>query len=435
MVTKGFTRKSNGFTTVKMLPVFFLACFAPSLANATTAMYPLPLPEVTTVSTPLNAFIHQVLENNPAIQAAKANVEATRARQTAAAKPLYNPELTGEAQQALENTYSLGINQTVDWANKRAARAQVGSANVAVAKAELASLRQQLASEILNALASYHTNVRVVALTKERTQLLQQFTDLTKKLHASGDVARVDLDLAQLALSEALAQQTDAEVTLNQSSQTLMAITGLKKNHWPNFPKHLPKLQLAQGEKNDLLYRLPILKILNDQSISAQARIHLAEKQRYADPTVGVQGGYTNDGSAHQDLIGVTLNMPLNIRNPYRAEVTAANEDAIEVDQKRLNLIRQANAEIQISAENYQMLTKSVRQWQNISGKPLTDGMVLIERLWRAGELNTTEYLVQVKQRIDSQIAGAELKGHAWQAWTAWLKASGQSESWLKHSR
>src|SRR3990167_4576240 len=144
MVTKGFTRKINGFTTVKMLPVFFLACFAPSLANATTAMYQLPLPEVTAVSTQLNAFIHQVLQSNPAIQAAQANVEATRARQRAAAKPLYNPELTGQAQTALENTYTLGVNQTVDWADKRAARAQVGSADVQVAKAQLASLRQQL---------------------------------------------------------------------------------------------------------------------------------------------------------------------------------------------------------------------------------------------------------------------------------------------------
>ena len=58
--------------------------------------------------------------------------------------------------------------------------------------------------------------------------------------------------------------------------------------------------------------------------------------------------------------------------------------------------------------------------------------MTLIERLWQTGEINSTDYIVQLKQRIDSQIAGVELKGRAWQAWSEWLRASGQVESWLQ---
>lgn len=433
--------KNNNFMTKKTIlskfKIIFVAFFVgviPFFANAAVFPKPTSLPQPIILNTSLNVFVPQVLENNPTIRAAKANVMAALARQRAAAKPLYNPELTGAAQSSVEDSYSVGINQTVDWANKRGARAQVGGADVQVAEAQLANLRQQLAAEILNALAAYQANQQVVALAKERTQLLQQFAALTRKRHANGDVARVDVDLAQLALSEALAQEADAKVNLNQVLQVLRAITGFKQAHWPSFPNVLPILQLSDSETETLLYRLPVLQILNNQYLSAKARIRLAIKQRYPDPTIGLQGGNTKEGEESRRLIGVTVSIPLFVRNPYRAEVDAANADVIEVDQKRLDLIRQARAEIESSAERYQIFYQTTLQWQEISGKPLSDGMTLIERLWQAGEINTTDYLVQLKQRVDSQIAGAELKGRAWQAWVTWLKASGQSEHWLRHT-
>ena len=385
-----------------------------------------------TNGTPLFQFIEQTLENNPAIRAAEANVLAAHARQRAAAQPLYNPEIGGEVQSAIDNTYAVGINQTIDWVNKRGARIEVGSANIQVANAELAALRQQLAADILNALAAYQTSQQVVILSKKRTQLLQQFVTLTKKRFATGDVARVDVDLSQLALSEGLAQQADAEVNQNQALQTLREITGFKQAEWPNFPSTLSPLHPTIHEMEALLYQLPTLQILNNQYLSAEAQIRFAQKQRYADPTIGLQGGHQEGAEGNDNLIGLTLSMPLNVRNTYRYEVDAANADAIEADQKRLDLVRQARADIESSAERYQMLYQTMQDWQQVSGKPLSDGITLINRLWQAGELNSTDYLVQLKQRLDSQIAGAELKGRAWQAWVAWLRASGQSECWLK---
>lgn len=420
-------------STHKIIFLAFCMGLMPLLVNAAAFHKTASLPQPIITNASLRIFVQQALESNPAIRAAEANVMAAQARQKAAAQPLYNPELTGEAQSSVEDTYSAGINQTVDWKNKRGAREKVGFADLQVAEAQLANLRQQFTAEILSALAAYQANQQVVSLAKERKYLLQQFVALTQKRHTNGDVPRVDVDLAQLALSEALAQQADAESSLNQALQTLRAITGFKQAHWPRFPTTLPKLQLTNDETEALLYQLPILQILNNQYLSAEARIRLAIKQRYPDPTIGVQGGYTKEGEEQRRLIGLTVSIPLFVRNPYRAEVDAANYDAIEADQKRLALVRQARAEIESSAERYQILYQATLRWQQVSGKPLSDGMTLIERLWQAGEINTTDYIVQLKQRVDSQIAGAELKGRAWQAWVDWLKASGQGERWLQH--
>jgi cobalt-zinc-cadmium efflux system outer membrane protein len=379
----------------------------------------------------LNAFINSVLEHNPAIQAAKANVCATKSREHASHQPLYNPELTADGQEALENTASVGINQTIDWTNKRGARGQVGAANAQVAEAQLVDLQQQMAVQILSALSKYQAEREAIILAKERTSLLQKFVDLTKKRYTEGDIARIDLDLAQLALSEALTQEATTEVNANQALQILRAITGCTEMDWPRLPSILPTLTLKKIKIDDLINELPSVIALDHQYRAAFSRLKLAERERYPDPTIGVRGGTSWSEGERKKLIGISLNIPLFIRNPYKAEVDAASYDAMQADEKRLDIVRQASAEIRNSAERYQTLYRAMHKWQEVSGKPLSDGMTLIERLWQAGEINTTDYIVQLKQRVDSQIAGVELKGRVWQAWADWLRASGEVECWL----
>lgn len=380
----------------------------------------------------LGQFINQVLEENPAIQAAQSNVLAARARERALAQPLYNPQLTAEKQNAIDNTEMLEIDQTIDWTNKRGAREQVGAAEVLVAQAQLVAQWQQFAAEILDALAKYQTAQQVVVLTKERTSLLRQFVSLTKKRHANGDIPRVDLDFAQLALSEAIVQQSDAEVIENKALEVLRTITGFSQINGPHLSSSLPSLNIKEIEIENLLSKLPPVLVLNQQLSTTKKRIRVAEQERYPDPTIGIQGGRNTGQDEKRKIVGITLNIPLYVRNTYQAEVDAANFDAIGAEQKRAEIIRQSRAQIISSAERYQILFHASQQWQHVSGNSLKDGKVLIERLWQAGEMNTTDYLVQLKQRVDSEIAGVELKGRAWESFIEWLRVSGQVEKWLQ---
>ncbi len=382
----------------------------------------------------IGTFIQQVIENNPGIQAAEANITAAEARTRAAGYPIYNPALNTQQQNGLENQSYIEIDQTIDWINKRGAREQVGIANAQVAKAQLADLRQQLATQVLGALAKYQAEQQALALAKERTSLLQKFVVLTTKRYKSGDITRIDLDLAQLALSEAITQQADTEVSVNHALQILRAITGFTQMDGPGLPSQLPTLTThsIDSDIDDLIKKLPAVLVLNQQYQSARARIKVAERERYPDPTIGIQGGKSSSEGQHKRLVGLTLRMPLFVRNPYRAEVDAANSSAIEAEGKRADVIRQAKAGIRSSAERYQILYHAMQQWQQAAGGPLNEGMKLIEQLWQAGEINSIDYIIQLKQRIDSQIAGVELKGHGWQAWAEWLRASGQTDKWLQ---
>lgn len=424
------------------------ALMMPHLCYAASKLPSLPEPEQMTVkSAPiavskisvkipqaLTQFVETILQKNPTMQAANAASAAATARAQAAGYPIYNPSLAGEYQDSVDTTYSAGINQTIDWANKRKARQEVGSANLYVAKAEQSAVRLQLTSTILDAVVRYEGAKSVAKLAAEKTDILKQFVELTKRRHESGDVARVDVDLAQLTLSEAISQQADANIALNNALQVLRALSGEKNMVIPSLPSTLPVLDATQAEKSALLEALPSVRVLESEYSSALARLRVAQRDRYADPTIGVQGGEEKtkeEGSG--GLLSLTLNMPLYVRNPYRAEVTASNDDAIAAAQKRQAILQQANAEMESSSERYQLLRKSVAQWQFVSKTPLQDGTALVQRMWEAGEINTTDYLIQIKQRIDSQIAGVDLRYRAWQAWVEWLKASGTAEYWVVH--
>jgi len=67
--------------------------------------------------------------------------------------------------------------------------------------------------------------------------------------------------------------------------------------------------------------------------------------------------------------------------------------------------------------------------WERLSktsGTTLDNGIELLDRVWKAREFSTAEYLVQLKQLLDGRAAGEELRYQTWQAWAAFLEASGQ---------
>ncbi|MDQ4146433.1 MAG: hypothetical protein M3120_01870, partial [Pseudomonadota bacterium] len=66
----------------------------------------------------LAAFVREVLDSNPGVEAAEAAVNAVQVLTRAARRPLYNPELEVRAERAIENAGALGLSQTIDWADK-----------------------------------------------------------------------------------------------------------------------------------------------------------------------------------------------------------------------------------------------------------------------------------------------------------------------------
>ena len=174
----------------------------------------------------LVTLAEQVLRDNPQVQAARAALEAARARTRAAGKPLFNPELELDAEQATDQTTFLGLSQTIDWSDKRSARTQTAAYEQAAAAAALAGVHQAIAAELLTALGDYHTAVAIEALGRQRVELMQRFAALTEQRRRAGDISQGELDLARLSSIEASLQRVQATTALAAAKQALIVVVG-----------------------------------------------------------------------------------------------------------------------------------------------------------------------------------------------------------------
>ena len=178
---------------------------------------------------------------------------------------------------------------------------------------------------------------------------------------------------------------------------------------------------------DETLRALPALRAQQAELAATRAAIALRQRERRPDPTLALRGGHED----RDPLIGVTVSLPLFVRNDFRAEVEAASAEALAVEQRLQNRHRAARARFIASAQSYLETQRAWQQWQRVGESTLERQIRLLERTWQAGELNTTEYLVQLTQALGTREKAINLRSQLWRAWFDWLAATGQVETWL----
>lgn len=374
----------------------------------------------------LARFIAETLAGNPAAQAGDAARDAARARAQAAGRPLYNPELELDGERTGTDTRSVGLNLTLDLSGKRAARTAAAQYEFEAAESERALARQTLATQLLTELARHQAAHRIEALAQQQVELMERFSLLTEKSHAAGDVGRVEVDLAHLALAEARMRHTEANNERLSSEETLRGLGTQPASDWPALPETLPGIPQAAGE-DELLGQLTEVRAQRAKVNAAQARVRVAQTERRPDPTVGVRGGREDDDT----LTGVTLSVPLFVRNSYRAEAEAAAQEALREELTEQDVRRRARVRLDGALQRYRSAAQTWNDWQATGSTSLTNRAQQLERLWQAGEMSATDYLVQVQQSLDAEIQSLRLWSSAWTAWFDWLAASGGIDTWL----
>lgn len=373
----------------------------------------------------LRGFIEQVWSDSPAVQSAQASLDAARESSAGADRPLHNPVLELEAERTDINTSAIGFSQTLDWSDKQGAFVSVAQQEVLAAQANLHQVRQRVAVETLQALVDYFTAAEMRSLALRRSQLMKGFADTVKQRHAAGDVETLDVTFAQVAYSEALMAQATSEGELAAAEANLQAASGLVITEWPRLPAELAPPPGAADLS--LLNALPHLAVLRSQVDAAKARIKVVEREGRVDPTFGVRVGREDNGM----LLGLSVEIPLFVRNNYSAAVRATSYKSVEAEQNYRHAYQQAKAQLSGALGRFENSSRAWRAWVLTGKQAHRDQIILLEKMWQAGELTATDFLIQAKQNIDTLMTATSLKGEVWQAVVAWLEASGQVEQWL----
>lgn len=382
----------------------------------------------------LAAWINNVVTQHPSLYAAKAASSSSKALLHAANQPLFNPEIELEFERTDVDTKTFGISQTIDWGDKQSAQSRIAYFKWQQSLSELAIKQQQVSADALLALAQYQSSIEILNVANKRMDSMTQFINIAKQRFNAGDLTEIDLSLAQLTRSEANFQLANAESKLIASTQTLLVLLGSNTDEalnelplmlsTPNAPKQ------SVSDVDALLDSLPEMKLALARMNIARASIKLRQREQRPNPTIGMTTG--KEGDEH--LSNITFSMPLFVRNNFSAEVNAANEQLIVRQREAINTRRLLAAKLKTTTQTLALNRLAWLQWQATGRISLFQQEPLLKRLWQVGELSTADYLVRLKQSLDTQASAIEHKTQLWQSWTQWLIASGEINQWITHN-
>lgn len=401
-----------------------LCCATAVTAVQTSDIRPTTAIKKTTSS--VSDLVSRIQKDNPAVQAAKAALDVARARVEAAKRPLYNPDLEFETESSDVRTTTLGLNQTIDWSDKQGVRLQIAQKELLLAEVELSFIQRQVANDVLNNLVRYQIARKLRMLAVRRTRIMKDFANTAELLQQAGDVNQLDLALARVAYTEASMQQGSVEASLVTAEAALRAVSGSNEMTWPELPDDLPILP-ASIDLKAMLDHIPELVISKLRVERSKAQITLAEREGRADPTIGVWGGKEDKDT----LLGVRFEIPLFVRNSYKAETRMVSQQALQTEQLHLEKYRRAKARLEGALASYRIAISTWKGWLTTGQTSLIEQVSLLDKLWKSGEISATNYLIQASQNVDTQITAVELTEHVWLAAMEWLDASGAIDDWL----
>ncbi|MGH1484760.1 MAG: TolC family protein [Cellvibrionaceae bacterium] len=369
-----------------------------------------------------NAWLASQIQQHPDIIAAREQWLGANASADAAEQPLYNPELSAELERnGDEDNYLVGVEQTIDWWDKRGAKRQQASHLRTAAEALYRQQVQDKTAESLDALLEWHFANRAAVIAQAQQQQLNTLLELVEKRQQAGDLSSIDAELTFLSLSQQLLQVAEVDVALQKAQIRVRELLpewspergGIPDDFWPSHFDSVTDQELLKH---------PAVASAYDNWQSFKEEVKVAKRAAKAEPTVGVNAGRDGD----ENVVGLTFSIPLNVRNNFNAETRAAESKALEAEARFQALFRKQRFNWQTAHNTWQSYAQQYRRWQTVAQGRVENSAELLERQWRSGDLSTSNYLLALNQRAESLLAGIELEKQTQHALTEVLQQSGR---------
>jgi cobalt-zinc-cadmium efflux system outer membrane protein len=365
-------------------------------------------------------------DRTPSVLSARARIEEARARLGAASLLLReNPEVdaaagrrsSGEDREEVD----VGIIQKLDIGGRRSARIGIARAELAssVADAENA-IRQALrtvASSFFRALQAQER----LALAARAERIATEILEIARQRHEAGDVAILDVNLAQAALARARA---DVHVARSTQSVALGELRALLA--FPPEQEVKPAGAFRVSRRYDLEDLLATatdradIRALQSELDAADAALRLGRALAW--PEFGIGGRYEREQGGNLLLGAVRLTLPLFDRGQgVRAEARArVHRLELELEAAR----RDVHREVITAFEVYRQQEAAVEELEQNALRVLEENESLSRESYEAGQISLAELLLvrreiletrsdYLSRLLDAAIAAADLEASA----------------------
>ena len=283
--------------------------------------------------------VAQALARNPGLAASQEQVEQARAQvviAAALADPTFTADVSGQSHvlnPRSANASDQGVGVTIPFPGKTGLRRDVATASLRAAEFSLTQLRQQVASQAIQAYDALLVGQRHRDDLQQSKDLASDFVQKTKARFAAGTVARVDVVKAEVDLAQAgndLIANERAIATARASLNRILGRLGgtpLETADTLEVPPPLPSVEnletLAESSR-------PELQSLTVQREGARTATRLAREFWAPDFNLSLSRNAT-DGTPPTYTSGVTIGFPLFFWQHQRGEVAAARHRESEL--------------------------------------------------------------------------------------------------------
>ena len=304
--------------------------------------------------------IHEALARNPALVAARAQVEEARAAvvtATALADPTLTADVSGQTHllnPGSGNGSDQGVGFTVPFPGKRRLRGEVATADLKAAEFNVTQLQQQIASQAAQAYDAILVALRHRENLQQSKGFASDFVEKTQARFRAGTVAKVDVVKAQTDLASAendlIANEralATARASLNRTMGR-MAGAPLETTDTLNVPADIPAVesleQLAQTSR-------PEIQSLAAQLQGAASATRLAKEFWAPDFNLSATRNAA-EGTPTTFTSAVTIGVPVFFWQHKRGEVAAAQHREEELAANLADTRAQVSLDVQTAFAN-----------------------------------------------------------------------------------
>ena len=375
-----------------------------------------------------STFKQQVLQH-PSIVAVKEKMNAAESIFRGSDKPVYNPEISTDVEREGDsNNYRIGITQTFDWQDKVSIREKYTGLEFQAAKSVFHLAVQNQTAETLRALVSWQAASQQAVLAREQEAQLDIMLGWVDERQKSGDVGGIDAELTVLGLAQRLNTAASAEAALKNIKAIVDEVlpgSAINQQLIPEvFWSRVSGMSshVNNTDEQRWLEAHPAVMIAKSDWEKSKSMAQKVKQDINPDPTVGINAGRTGD----DNVFGLSLSLPLNIRNNYSAELNAARQATLSAEAEYYAVRRQQQRLIASSLSVLQVYQSRIHRLRQLMSGRGERREKLINQQWRSGDLSTAEYLLVMQQVSESLSSGFELEKQFKLAHIDWLLQTGQ---------
>jgi len=377
------------------------------------------------LSTEQEAWFKNQIMQHPSMIAAKQQLHMQLSLANASTKPLYNPELISSYERdGSQSNYSVGFNQTVDVWGKNNVLTEQSKFKRLQAQQNYILTYQNIAADTFIALIKYQSAKQILSLVKEQENQMINLIDEIKKKQKVNELSELDLQVALFTVATQLNETSIASLNLlNSKAKIKTILTDWDESKEFNAQDLLigKNLNIEALDQQKILM-LPIVQQAYAKMVIDKYQVQLTKLSSNSEPTIGLSAGQ----AGKESTLGLNLSLPLNFRNDFSDEIKASTSNHLASKANYASTILEQKNQIEASKVSMEQYIQQVKHWQRLAGKSGQRSIDLIEQKWNAGDINTTNYLLVLQQRINGLTAALSLQEQAKLATINYLRLTAQ---------